>query len=279
VPYSQVPLTPLSPDDDVDEENIIHLTPEEEEKLRRDFGYIAHVLKKNLCIIVQEVTFPDDPRGDIIIDHSFKPDIDENGVFRDVKYSMLFWKSGLNHRRSIPPEHAILIILSLLENHETSPQFMYECGQNVKVAYGQLPQNLWVFSTLISRLEDMDYDDIVPDESELATRKRYRDTYIKFVNHFRRLATGIIHGKGREVPVNPEIVDEDLQEYEESLKKVEKRGRPRKSATEGSNKKKEPKQPKKTKEQKKLEATNTEETKPKRGRPRKVHNEVTNATK
>jgi hypothetical protein len=287
-----LPIAPLA-DPDEDEENIIHLTPEEEAKLRRDFGYVANVLKKNLCIIVQEVTFPNDPRGDIIIDHSFKPESDENGIVREVKYSMLFWKSGLNHRRSIPPEHAILIILSLLENHETTPQFMFECGQNIKVAYGQLPTNLWAFAILISRLEDMDYDEIVPDESELSTRKRYRDTYHKFVLHFRKIARDIIEAKGRSIPVNPELVDSDLEDNDNEVKekqdievksevKTERRGRPKKSTdskdvvTDQKNTK-EPKVPKVPKEPKKAKpvkvpATNKASTdgEKKRGRPKKV---------
>jgi len=234
-------------EDDPDDPNIIHLTPEEEEILRRDFGYIANVFKKNLSIIVQEVTFPNDPRGDLIIDHSFKPELDENGLLKEVKYSLLFWKSGLNHRRAIPPEHAILIVLSLLENHETTPQFMFECGQNIKVAYGQLPTNLWAYAILISRLEDMDFDEGIPDESELSTRKRYRETYIKYVNHFRKIAKETIETKGKQIPVFPEYVDPDLAEFLPALtdlpenqgdttngtkngnKEQKKRGRPPKS--------------------------------------------------
>jgi hypothetical protein len=213
VPRREIILDPDHPDyREEDDPNIIHLTPEEEAILRRDFGLIANVFKKNLQIIVQEVTFPNDPRGDIIIDHAFKPELDENGTITEVKYNLLFWKSGLNHRRSLPPEHAVLVVLSLLENHETTPQFMFDCGQNIKVAYGQLPTNLWAYVILISRLEDMDFDDIVPDESELSTRKRYRENYIKYVEHFRKIAKEIIESKGKELPVNPEPEESEYSE-------------------------------------------------------------------
>jgi hypothetical protein len=209
----EIILDPDHPDYcEEDDPNIIHLTPEEEAILRRDFGLIANVFKKNLQIIVQEVTFPNDPRGDIIIDHSFKPELDENGAITEVKYNLLFWKSGLNHRRSIPPEHAVLVVLSLLENHETTPQFMFDCGQNIKVAYGQLPTNLWAYVILISRLEDMDFDDVVPDESELSTRKRYRENYIKYVEHFRKIAKEIIESKGKEVPINSNPEDSEYSD-------------------------------------------------------------------
>lgn len=190
-----------------EDENIIQLTPEEEEKLRREFGLIASIFKKNLSIIIQEVTFPNDPRGDLIIDHSFKPELDENGSLKEVQYSLLFWKSGLKHRRNIAPQHAVMIVLNLLENHEITPQFMYDCGQNIKVAYGQLPAHMWAFAMLISRLEDMDFDETVPDESELGTRKRYRENYMKYVDHFRKIARDTIESKGREVPTFSEPED------------------------------------------------------------------------
>jgi hypothetical protein len=86
---------------------------------------------------------------------------------------------------------------------------MFDCGQNIKVAYGQLPANLWAYAVLISRLEDMDFDEMVPDESELSTRLRYRDMYLKYVEHFRKIARDIIETKGKEVPVFPEPEDSD----------------------------------------------------------------------